>query len=453
MAGTIRIGNAGMRGEIGKGLTPELIVDYASALGSYLNGGKVIVGRDTRISSLMLHHASIAALTSCGCDVIDAGVIPAPQLHHLIPHTNAAGGFLIGAGHHPAGWNALVPLNANGAYFNNLQHQALLNIYDSKRFDTAPWNKIGKLHLPDPERIAAYLDYLISLVDAEAIAAGNLKVVMDFCNGSGSNLGINIATRLNLNMIPINQAENGILPHSPEPRPRTAGQVKSLVDALNADIGFVFNSDMSRVSVVTDNGETLSEEYTFPLVAAHVLNKMPKESEIVTNVCTTRTLDDIIAERSGFLHKTGVGQSSVIDMMAATGAILAGDGSGSVAHAGTNGFDGFMAMITILEAMAITGNSVSALAKMLPRYHIIKKTIPCRAARAYRILRELPELFPDAKISEEDGIRLDWPDGWLHLRLSATEPSIRMIAEWKTKEMADNIALKARGLVEREARI
>lgn len=453
MPSTIRIGNTGMRGKIGAGLTPELAIDYASALGSYLNGGTIIVGRDTRSSSLMLHHASVSALLSCGCNVINAGVISAAQLHYTIPHLKASGGLLIGAGHHPSGWNALVPLNATGAYFNDLQHHALLNIYDSKRFDTTAWDKIGTLQSLNPELKMSYIDYLVSLWDVEAIAKRRLKVVIDFCNGSGSVPGMNLAKRLGLDVVPINHAANGLLPHSPEPRPRSAVQVKSLVEALKADIGFVFNSDMSRVSIVTDSGETLSEEYTFPLVVSQILSNNPANKDVVTNICTTKTLDDCVAMFGGRLHKAAVGQSSVIDMMSATGAILAGDGSGSVAMDGIRGFDGLMAMGTIINAIVQTKNSISTLTKKLPRYHIVKKTIPCRTARAYKLLSSLPRFFIDATVTESDGIRLEWPDGWLHLRLSATEPAIRMITEWKTKEMAENIALRVRRLIEREPQI
>lgn len=449
MSDTIRIGNAGLRGKIGSGLTPETAMDYALALGTYLEGGTVVVARDTRISSLMLRHAAVSALTSCGCNVVDAGVVSAPQLHHLIPKTGAAGGLLIGAGHHPGGWNALVPLGAGGAYFNILQHGALLSIYESKRFNAVAWDRIGTVREPGEEDLDAYLDYLLGLLDVEAIAARRLKVVLDFCNGSGVAMGLRFAERLGLEVVPINQAASGVLPHSPEPRPRTAVQVKSIVDAVGADVGFVFNSDFSRVSIVTDTGETLSEEYTFPLVADQVLARA-LGSTVVTNVCTTRTLDDVVKRHGGCLQKTAVGQAAVIDAMTASGALLAGDGSGSVARSGLAGFDAFMAMGLILEAAARTDKSVSELADRLPRYHIVKKKIPCRTAQAYGALRSACAAFEDASMTENDGMRLDWLEGWLHLRLSSTEPVIRLISEWPTPEMADEMASRARGFIEKE---
>lgn len=450
MSGTIRIGNAGLRGEIGAGLVPDTAMEYALALGTYLDGGTVVVARDTRISSLMLRHTAVSALMSCGCDVVDAGVLSAPQLHHLIANSDGAGGLLIGAGHHPAGWNALVPFGAGGAYFNVLQHGALLNIYESKRFSVAAWDCIGKVREPGAGELDAYLDYLLERLDVDAIAERRLKVVLDFCNGSGIGMGLRFAERLGLDVVPINQATTGVLPHSPEPRPRTAAQVKSIVDAVGADAGFVFNSDFSRVSVVTDTGETLSEEYTFPLVADHVLADAPPGSGVVTNVCTTRTLDDVVARHGGRLQKTAVGQSAVIDAMMASGALLAGDGSGSVASSGLPGFDAFMAMGLILEAVATGGGSLSKLANHLPRYHIAKKKIPCRTAKAYGALRSVCKAFDNATITENDGLRLDWPDGWLHLRLSSTEPVIRLISEWPTPGKAEEMAFRARGFIERE---
>lgn len=445
----LRLGSAGMRGEVGSGLTPLLAINFAASLGTWINGGSVVVGCDTRMSSPMLYHAVVSALTGCGCRVYNAGVCPAPLLHFLVPHLRADAGFLIGAGHHPGNWNALVPLGSNGAYLNSIQVQELLDIYHAGLY-SYHGGEPGTIE-PVPDGASeAYLDQILAPIDTIAIAERNFTVIADFCNGSGSILSTHFADRLGLNLIAINNTLSGIIPHDPEPRPRSSTQVQSIMAPLHADVGFVFNSDMSRVALVSDTGETLSEEYTFPLVAWHVLARRPRGQTIITNPCTTRTLDDVAARFGAELIKTKVGQAYIIDAMLEYNAILGGDGSGSVAFAdGVRGYDSFIDMALILEAMAFNRSPLSELVASLPRYHLHKKKIPCPAANAYNLLRNLKNYFSDAEISEEDGIRFDWPDGWIHLRSSATEPVIRMIVEWKTREEAEDKAVQMRGVMER----
>ena len=446
----LRLGSAGMRGEVGSGITPLSAIRFASAMGTWLDGGKIIVGTDTRISSAMIKKSCLAGLLSSGCKVIDAGICPAPLLHYATNVADADGALLIGAGHHPAGWNAIVPLSAKGSYLSSVQSQELLDIYHSGIFRSCPWNKLGHMEPFDPSLQSQYLQMLCSKLDLKAIAKARYRVVADFCNGSGSVVAGEFAKRLGIELIPINDLHSGVLPHDPEPRPRSSFQVKSIIGPLKAQIGFVFNSDMSRVAVVTDSGETLSEEYSFPLAADHFLERQGPGAGVVTNWCSTRTLDEIVARRHGTLYKSKVGQSAIIDKMFETSASIAGDGSGSVALAGgAPGFDGFAAMALILESMALRGKSSSQLAMQLPRYHIIKRAVPCQSAHAYTLLRGFHDKFKDAARNEEDGIRFDWKDGWLHLRASMTEPIIRMIVEWNTHEGAEDMALQVRSILDR----
>jgi len=446
----LRLGTAGMRGQLGSGLTPLNAIRFASAMGTWLDGGKVLLGIDTRISSQMLKSACQSALLSSGCAVVDADVCPAPLLHFAVGHLKADGALLIGAGHHPAGWNAIVPLSARGSYLNSVQTQELLDIHHSGVFKNCPWSSLGSVAGFPPETLDRYLDMLCSKLDVEAIASARFRVVADFCNGSGSVAGDAFARRLGVELVPINDLPSGFLPHDPEPRPRSSFQVKSVMAPLKANIGFVFNSDMSRMAVVTDTGETLSEEYSFPLVANHLLGKCGPGASVVTNWCTTRTLDEIVERRGCSIVKAKVGQSAIMDKMVERSAVMAGDGSGSVAFAeGVPGFDSFAAMGLVLEAMALERCSSSTLASRLPRYHIVKRAIPCQSAHAYTLLRSLHGKFPEARCNEEDGLRFDWKEGWVHLRASMTEPIIRMIVEWETHEGADDKALQVRSLLER----
>lgn len=445
----LRLGQAGLRGMIGSGLSPSMIMDFASAMATDTGGGRILLARDSRTSSPMIHAACSAALRGCGATVIDAGVCPAPLAHYAIPRLDLDGGLLIGAGHHPAGWNAVVPVAANGAYFNEVRIQNLLDIFHSRRYAVKRWDSIGGEE-PAPVGLTdEYLDKLVGTIDAAAVKDAKLTVVADFCNGPGLKLADGFARRMGVRLVAINDIVSGVLPHDPEPRPRSSFQARSIVKALEADIGFVFNSDMSRTAVVTDRLETLSEEYTFPLVAERVLAEN-QGGKVVTNHCTTRTLDEVVAKHGGTVVKTKVGQAAIIDGMLDCGAVLAGDGSGSVAmNSPSLGFDGFLTMALILETMALNKTTSGALADNLPRYHLVKRTIACPSARAYSSLRRIGDAFPDAVMSDDDGFRFDWPDGWIHLRASMTEPIVRMIVEWKNKQEAEDVALRVRGILER----
>lgn len=446
----LRLGGSGLRGEVGNGLSPELAIDYASALATYLDGGQIVISRDSRISSPMLSHAVSSALLSGGCSIIDAGAIPAPLMHYAVPALKAQGGLMIGAGHHKSNWNALVPIGNSGSSYNATQTQELLDIYHARDFRNSTWDKIGTIQ-PMPDSIETdYIQALLKTVNAEAIAAANLKVIVDLCNGTGAGIVYRLAKALNIDLIPLNETPSGILPHNPEPRPRSSVQARGLLNALKADIGFVFNTSMNRLAVVTNEGETLSEEYTFPIIVDHLLQKAPGAT-IVTNSCTTRTLDDVVSKHGGTLIKTRVGEATLIDCMQSHQALAAGDGTGSaVTHQSpAPALDGIHAMLLILEAMAEEQVTSAALAERLPRYHLVKKQVRCRSSHAYTLLRGISKHFPQAKVSEIDGVRLDFAEGWIHLRASVTEPIIRMIIEWTNQETAEDQALFTRGLLER----
>ena len=445
-----KLGSAGIRGIIGPGLSPENAIDFACAFGTFANGGKVIVAHDTRFSSEMLHQAVVSGLQSCGCEVHDMGIAPAMLLSFAISKLKADGALLIGGGHQRESWNSVVPWGANGAYLNNIQIRELFDIYYGRRFLTCAWNGIKEV-TPVSENIREqYFNALCKVIDTKAIAAAKFTVISDYCNGSGSILEEEFASRLGLNSIPINNILSGVLPHDPEPRPHSAFQVQSLVKPLKSDIGFVFNSDMSRVSLVSDTAETLSEEYTFPLGVDYLLKKSGKDGlRVVSNTCTSKTLDDVVARHNGILEKHTTGQASIIDYMKELNAFISGEGSGSFTSSDwLPCFDAFYVSALILEAMAKEQKSLSELVAGIPRYHIVKKTIKSSSMNAYNRIRILKNHFKNAEICETDGLRLDWEDGWVSLRASSTEQFIRLISESSNKELAEDRSLQIHALLE-----
>ena len=438
MSSFLRVGSAGIRGVVGNGLSLRHIINYSSSFASWINGEPAVIGCDTRLSTPMIKRAVTSALMAAGSDIIDAGICPAPLTRYIISQSVAGGGCIIGASHHDAGWNAIIPVNEKGANFSSTQTQTLLDINHSRQFHYSSWDKMGSIHPKEGEYDEAYLEKICEGINIEAIRKKRFKIITDTCNGSGSSLIKKFADFLNLRLISINDEFSGHLPHNPEPRPRTAYQVKALMDPVGADIGFVFNSDASRVSIVTSIGETLSEEYTYPLIAEALLAKEEKGQRVITNICTTRCLDDVVAKYKAELIKIEVGEAPAIDQMIEMKALLAGDGMGSVAFGnGVYGFDAFKSCAVILETMAETGLTSAGLVDKLPRYGIVKTSIPCQPSSAYSILNLLREEYSNsAKISDIEGIRFDWEEGWIHLRASVTEPVLRLICEWKDIQTA-----------------
>ncbi len=423
-------------------------MNFASAFGTLNSGKSVLLGTDTRPSSPMLKQAVIAALCGCSCRVVDGGVMPAGMMHALIPRLGLDCGMLITGGHQTAGWNAVIPLDADGAYFDDLRRRELFDLYHGKRFFEADSGHIGTVE-PLPERAERlYWEFLETAVDSRAIHRSDLALVGDFCNGAGGGLAAKFASVFGIRLIAVNDSQSGLLPRDPEPRPRSESPIRAIIDPLKASAGVVFNSDMSRMGILTDGGEPLSEEMTFALALDYLLEKRGSGTMVVSNCCSSRTLDDVVRMRGGRLEKVRVGQAQVIAGMKRLGAGLGGEGSGAFTFGDLRGFDGFLMAALLLEMIAVRGQPLSMQLRNLPRYHIVKKNIPCRSSHGYALLRRVKGRFGDAKVTETDGLRFDWEDGWLSLRLSSTEPVIRLISESKRKSMAQDRIWQARALLE-----
>lgn len=446
----LRVGTSGMRGKLADGLSPDAAAKYLSALGTYADRGKMIVARDSRVSSQMFYELAISVLTSCGCDVIAIDLAMAAELSFAIKDFGAHGGLLVSAGHHASDWNSLIPFNQDGSYFNSVQTQELLDIYHSGDFTNCRWDDVGDVIEVTNNYKKNYADELISKVDIDAIKNANFSVVFDFCNGPGSMVAEYIIEKHKLNFLLINKCKSGHLPHEPEPRPRNSFQVQTLVTTLSSDAGFVFCSDMSRFAVVAEDGTRLSEECSYPIILNYLLRKHDYKGTVVSTYCTTRMVDDIVAESDAVLVKTEPGQSYVIDKISECGALIGGEGSGSLSTpAHLPCYDGFLGALLVLEAMAKKDKKLSELKSELPEYHIVKKKIPCNPGQGYSIIRNARHFFPDAEVSDVGGVRFDWEEGWVNLRPSRTEPILRMTVEHKSEEKATDLALQMRGLLER----
>jgi phosphomannomutase len=437
----LKIGISGVRGIVGDTLTPELIMDFASAFGTYLNSKKVLLGRDTRISGPMLHSATTSALLAAGCDVIDLGICPAPILQYMVRRLKAEGAISISAGHNDGDWNALTFINREGTYLNSYQGEEVLDIYHLEKFKKVSTDKLGKV-TPHTDYLDTYFDKLTQFLDSSAIKKAAFKVVIDACNGGGAQIVDAFCKHLGCELIPVNNEPTGYFPHDPEPRPRNASEVASITKIMKADVGFLLNSDVSRISIVAEDGETLSEEYTFPLIAGYYLRKQP--GAVITNYSTSRMIEDVSQCYGCQVIKAKVGQSDCIQKMIEEDGVMAGEGSGSVAIKEFQpAFDGFLTMGMIMEMMAVKSKKIAGMVKELPKYHIVKEKIYCPPVKAHSIVSDIKKLYPSHQISSADGIKIEWKDGWIHIRASVTEPMIRIIAESRSKEKAQERLEKA----------
>jgi phosphomannomutase len=418
-------------------MTPDFALKYVNAFASYLEGRPVALCRDPRASSTMLHASAVSALLSSGCEIHDLGICitPAAQFYTRT-HDSVKGGIALSGGHSNADWNGIIPFRENGTCYCDYDGSEILEVFHSMDFRRMSWETMGThANISNHEKL--YLNTLLAFLDVNAISDKKLSVVVDPCNGAAAYLAVAFLQRLGCRVIPINDEPSGIFPHDPEPRPRNSHQVSSIVTAAHADIGFCLNSDGTRVAVVTNSGERVSEEYTFPLVADYCLERTP-DSTVVTNISTTRTLDEVVRSHGGHVIKTPIGQSAIIAAMLNEDACLGGEGSGGVAVAGFQpAFDALVTMGMILESIALRHKSSQELITLLPRYQLVKKHIPCRPDRQYVAVEAVRNEFRNEPlVNDLDGIRVDWPDGWLHVRASATEPLIRVIAEAEERERA-----------------
>ncbi len=433
----LRISLSGIRGRVPEGLNVAVASDFASAFATYLEKGKVGTCVDGRWSGTMLSYAVAASISACGLDVYNLSVVPTPVLQFLIGKGVFDAGISITGGHNSEDWNALLLLNEKGAYLDSIEGNEVFNIYHSKEFSKAEWDEIGKIREYNPD-FEAYLESMEQFVDAEEIRSAGFKIVVDPCQGAGAILLDNFADFFNLKILTINSEVGGRFPHDPEPNPENARQAAAVVRAVSYDAGFLLNSDASRLSLITEKGEALSEEYTFPLVALSFLERQP--SPIVTTVATSKMIEHV-AERFGVpVMRTRVGQSSVVHTVEATGAEIGGEGSGSVCIKGFSmAYDALLSMAFILDLMAKKGRTLSELTSQLPKFHMKKLKFSMPVERIYSLVHQLKEIYASERPNLADGIRVERQRGWFNIRPSTTEFVLRVILEGETPQVLEEL--------------
>jgi phosphomannomutase len=445
----LKIGITGVRGIVGETFTPEVAVGFAQAFATYLDGGRILICRDPRPSGPMVRSAVVAGLLAAGCEVVDLGICPTPSLQLAVTWLKADGGIAVTAGHNPAPWNALKFVRGDGLYLNPQQAEELLDVFHQSEFTKAGWDHIQPaIEQKDP--IAHHLESLARVFDVETIKSRHLKVAVDCCNGACSLLVPRWLAELGCEVLAINDDSQGVFPHRPEPTPETMAQLSALVKAGHADIGFAHDADGERLGIVTELGESLSEESTLALAARIRLAQSP--GAIVTNVSTTSAIEAIAATYAGSVVRTQVGQTYISEAMVEHRAVLGGEGSGGVTVPEVQlTHDSAAAVGLILEGLVRFGGPVSEIVRQLPRLFMLKYNLAVEPNRLYSVLQDFRIAIEHEQLSYDsaDGIKVNSPDGWTHVRASNTESIIRVIVEAKDETNARRLLDWARDKLSR----
>ena len=431
-AKALRISTVGLRGVVGTGITAAHVIDFAAAFGTFLESKKpVVIGRDPRASGVMIREGIASALLACGHDVIDLGIVSTPVLQHSIRRLDAAGGISIGASHNSAEWNALKFLGPDGVYLSTAEANELLDFYHLRKFGFVEWNAIGTLR-SDDTALDAYLDEL-----SQAFAFDRLRrfrVLVDCCNGTSSIILKRLNQRFGFDFVLINARTEGIsFAHEPATQESTVElQLAPLVKPVNADAGFLFDIDSDRVAMATEQGCAVSEEMMLPILADHLL---PKSSGklVITNLSTTALLEEIAARHGGSVVRVPVGRQAAMDALATyrpEQIAVAGEGTGAVMMPRFRFvYDGIASMLGVLSMMDERGLKLSEIVGAYPPYSILKGQVPLVSQRIPALLTQLQKIHADGRANTVDGLRVDWAGRWFHVRVSQTEPIVRIICE------------------------
>lgn len=442
---------SGIRGTIGgatgDNLTPVDATLFASAYGTWLKESgkplKVIIGRDARISGQMISDIVIASLVGLGIDVIDLGLSTTPTVEIAVPIENAGGGIILTASHNPAQWNALKLLNDKGEFISGDEGLRILKIAEDQAFDFADVHHLGKV-TTDDSYIDKHIDMILALdlVDVEAIKARGFKVVVDAVNSSGGIAVPALLEKLGVTVEKLYCEPTGKFPHNPEPLPEHLNEISSMLAKGSYDFGIVVDPDVDRLAFVSEDGSLFGEEYTLVAIADYVLKHQP--SATVSNLSSTRALRDITQKAGQIYAASAVGEVNVVAKMKELGAKIGGEGNGGIIYPELHyGRDALVGIALFLTHLAHSKKSVLQLRSSYPAYYISKNKIELTPQiDVDAVLDKIQKKYASENVNTIDGVKIDFPSEWVHLRKSNTEPIIRIYAESTSESTAEHLARK-----------
>lgn len=441
---------SGIRGTIGgatgNNLTPLDIVKFTAAYATFIKNSLqvkkpvIVVGRDARISGEMVHRIVTGALMGMGCNVTDIGMATTPTTEIAVIKENASGGIIITASHNPKQWNALKLLNHKGEFLNADEGQQILAIAEEEDFAFSQVDDLGII--TQKQYLHEHIQSILSLelVDKEAIKAANFRVAIDCVNSVGGIAIPELLYALGVKEIfKLHCAPHGNFSHNPEPLPQHLTELSSLTRSSKANVGFAVDPDVDRLAIYCENGEPFGEEYTLVAVSDYVLQNTPGNT--VSNLSSSRALRDVTLERGGEYHAAAVGEVNVVARMKEVNAVIGGEGNGGVIYPASHyGRDALVGVALFLTHLAKSGKKPSELKKIYPPYYMAKQKLELTPEiDTDSVLEKMKEKFSDQQVTDIDGVKIDFPDKWVHLRKSNTEPIIRVYSEAHSMEEAEEI--------------
>ncbi len=443
-------GVAGIRGIIGDGLSPEVIARYGAAFGTLMHGGKIVVGGDTRPSRHMVRSALFAGLSSTGCDIVDLGLATTPTIEIMVTQLEATGGVCVTASHNPIGWNALKFLDKFGHFLGPDAGAKVNDLVANGKFEYVGTQRLGKITTYDSAgdiHIQKVLE--TDLIDVPLIRRAQFRVAVDGINSVGNIVMPDLLHELGCDIVKINSDLSGIFAREAEPLPENLSDLCALVSDEGADIGLALDPDGDRLAIVDEQGSPIGEEYTLALAVKYVLSK--RKGPVVVNLSSSRASEDI-AEAAGVdFYRTPVGEAHVTEKMDQVSALIGGEGNGGVMFPEVHsGRDALVGAGLALSLLAEEGVPLSVLISRLPRYHLIKRKAPAGGVDRANLENMLRSEFADSgSYDNRDGVRVDLPEGWVHLRLSNTEPIVRIFAEARTNAEAEALSQRTINALEK----
>ncbi len=443
---------SGIRGTIGgvpgEGLSPLDIVKFTAAYATFMsrnsscNSRTIIVGRDARLSGPMVSDIVIGTLTAMGMDVVNIGPASTPTTEIAVVEEKACGGIILTASHNPKEWNALKLLNENGEFLNDAQGKEVLRIAEAGEYSFASVDDLGHVYHNDTYN-RRHIEKVLSLdlVDTEAIGKADFTVAVDAVNSVGGTIIPQLLRALGVkNIIELNCEATGKFAHTPEPIPQNLTQISELMADGKADVGFVVDPDVDRLAIVMEDGRMFVEEYTLVSIADYVLSHTPGAT--VSNLSSSRALRDVTERHGSPSSAAAVGELNVTTKMKETGAVIGGEGNGGVIYPESHyGRDALVGVALFLSLLAKSGKKVSELRATYPAYEIAKNKIELTPEiDVDAILEAVKKRFAGERITDIDGVKIDFADSWVHLRKSNTEPIIRIYSEAHTMKEADDLA-------------
>jgi phosphomannomutase len=418
---------SGLRGIVGESLTPPVAVRYAGAFVCGLPHGPIVLTRDGRATGTVLGELVRAALCCQGRTVIDADVAATPTTGVLVREHQAAGGLQVSASHNPAAYNGMKLFGADGRVLSAEAGQAVMGRYQSGEIGWSAHDRMGHWQRCT-DTVSRHCQLVLETVDVSRIRSRRFRVLLDSNHGAGSQLGQQLLAELGCVVTRLGATPNGQFRHPPEPTPENLADVCQEVTAANAEVGFCQDPDADRLALIDHRGRCISEEYTLAICLNHVLRR--RRGPVVTNCSTSRMAQDLAQKYDVPFYHSKVGEANVVDLMQAHGAVFGGEGNGGPIDPQVGYVrDSFVGMAQVLDAMASRQRSLQQLVDELPHYAIVKTKVEVDSDQAGPALARLVRHFRDARPDRMDGLRLDWPDKWLLVRASNTEPIVRVIAE------------------------